>query len=202
MKKLIMGVVGASMALGLAACNDRDVAVGAAAVTAGFIAGSVYDHHHGWDYRHHRRGWDHGRYYWDRHDGRWERDGRGRWHRGAGWGGRHDDRWGRHDAGFETMAAVNSETAIASKYRLNARGAHDVMKTLKWVRTYGKFDAFREIGMTDADVLRLANGGAPGSTSIRNMADHLNASTASVNAMIQDLRDEQSLQSQNGYKLK
>lgn len=195
MKRIFLGLVGMAMVAGTVACNERDVAVGAAAVSAGFIAGAVYDHNHGRNYRHRHRGYDNGGYYWDRYDGRWNRDGRGNWRRGRGW-----------NENFRTMsvtpvASVNSERAVASKYNLRSRGAREVVATMNWVRRHGRLDAFREIGMTDNDIVRLGNGGTPGSTSIRQMADHLNASTSSVRAIILDLREEFSLQRQHGFRL-
>lgn len=194
MKRLAFAVIAVAMGLGLSACDDRDVARGAAAVGAGFILGAAYDHNRGYDYRYTRRGYHDNYYYWDRYDGRWIRSN-GRWYR-----------YYNHTAPNNIVPAAltepaSAERALASKYHLNARGTRLIMKTLNSVKATGRLDAFREIGLSNDDISRLRRGHMPGSRSIRLMGDHLMTNTVIVKAILRDLQDEFSLQRQHNFNL-
>ncbi|HMN69099.1 MAG TPA: hypothetical protein PKC28_11215 [Bdellovibrionales bacterium] len=196
MRKIIFGALGLTMLLSLVGCNEATISVRAGAVGAGIYAGSYYDYGRGWDYRRHRRGWHDGHYYWDRHDGRWIRDGRGHWRRG--W----DPNMVQPAQAAVEMDPATSERAVSAKYRLNARAARTLVASFNVLRSTGDLGALEHIGMSRYAIDQLARGRAPGAATVRQMADTLNADTASVNALIVDIKDEFSLQAQHGFSLK
>lgn len=208
-RKLALATAAVSLSVGLVSCNERDLAIGAGAIGGAILVGSAYDNSYGRDYRYSRGYYDDGNGYWDRYDGRYYRNG-GRWYRD----GRYQSRGSNNNrSSMEAMAvqtvnfaepinlttntsSKNPTADVAAKYRIGRNAATAVVTAFESVRQTGRLEALKEIGLEDQDLRGIASGTTPGESAVQKMAARLNASPASVKALMIDVQDEYSLMSQ------
>ena len=94
------------------------------------------------------------------------------------------------------VASVNSQAAVAAKYRISNGAANDVINAFENIKRYGKLDALAKIGMRNEDIQRMSAGRSPSSASVASIARTLGARSSSVKALMQDVSDELSFRRQ------
>lgn len=207
-KSLTLAVV-AVAAVGLTACNERQVATGAAIAGGALIAGAVAG-----SYGRNRSYYDDNRYYNEGY-GYGNNYGYGygvRPDRGYGYQRGYDQRrrghyWNSSEIQDNELqgsgaqlhlassdkAAIRPEQALAQVYKMPVRAASKVLNVFENVKASGRLDSLNAMGVGQNELQALANGAAPSPETISSVAQSLGATPASVQALFSDFSREYAL---------
>jgi len=198
-KSLTLAVV-AVTAVGLTACNERQVATGAAIAGGALIAGAVADSYN-------RNRYDYG----DRYRPGYYNDGYGYGNsygyqrrydyrrRGLYWNSSEVQENGSQDSEAQVhlaatgRTAIRPEQALAQAYKMPVRAASKVLNVFENVKASGSLESLNAMGVGQNELQALANGAAPSAQTLSSVAQSLGATPASVHALFSDFSREYAL---------
>ena len=172
MKKTIVRVgmlsVLALSSMGLTACTDEQIALGAGLVIGAAVAGAD-DHDHG-DY--HRPPPQHGD------------------HRGGGWdrGGRRGGRWAQEVTAVAPALLVSNDVlSAANHFQISPVAADQVLAAL--VAAQNKdFAKLSEIGLQREDILAIGRGENPSASALVSLSEKLGLEMGEAHGVIQQMK--------------
>lgn len=197
LKKMLSVVVASAAAVTMTACNERQVATGAAVVGGALIGGAIannYNRNRGYYYNdgygrggYYRRGYGYGDGYY----------GRGYGPRRGYWNGLNQTSMDSTDAAEATVelaanapAAISPQQALAKQYGMPTRAAAKVLNAFETVKTSGSLDSLVAMGVSQNELQAIANGAEPEVATVTQVAASIGASTDSVKGLFNDFARE------------